>query len=191
MGPKTAEEFVARPHLWGAGGVAETITDTTREKSSRPLRCGSSENALRANPRSAPSPVLLAELGRGRERRWQQIQEACGAERHARHAPAARPDRILDRRGEDSGHWERARFADALEPQWVQGRERLEMVDDHGRHVGGGGQQVVHVGAGQELAALVVADLLEQRAADAEGRCALQLALDHEWIDEPARVVAD
>src|SRR4029453_9577474 len=60
-------------------------------------------------------------------------------------ARSAPPDRILDRRGEDGGHWERARFADTLEPQWVQGRECLEVVDDHGRHVGGGGQQVVHV----------------------------------------------
>ena len=45
--------------------------------------------------------------------------------------------------------------------------------------------------AGPELTGLVGADLLEQRAADAKGHRALELAFDHERIEEPAGVVAE
>jgi hypothetical protein len=64
------------------------------------------------------------------------------------------------------------------------------MVDGHARHVGGGRQQIVHVGARLELARLVVDDLFQQCTADAQRHRALDLALDDHRVDEPSRVVA-
>ena len=89
------------------------------------------------------------------------------------------------------GHRQRAGLAHALEAERVQRRERLEVVDDAcGGTSVARGQRVVHVAAGQRLARLVVADLLEERAADAERDRALDLALDDHRVDQPAAVVA-
>src|SRR5712691_11033067 len=115
--------------------------------------------------RSAPGPSGGRREGLGartrqRGSRRQQGQQAGGPGGHARDATARGPDRILDRGGEDGGDRQRAGLPYALETERVERRERLEMVDGHGRHVGGGGQEIVHVAAGEELAGLVVGDLL-------------------------------
>ena len=80
-------------------------------------------------------------------------------------------------------------LAHALEPQRVQRRGCLEVVDLDGRDVVAARQRVVHVAGGERLPGLVVADLLEERAADAERDRALDLALDDRRIDEPTAVV--
>src|SRR5205823_7925224 len=52
-------------------------------------------------------------------------------------------------------------------------------------------QEVVHERGGYELAVVVVAELLEQRAADTLGDAADDLALDEQRVDRPADVVGD
>ena len=57
--------------------------------------------------------------------------------------------------------------------------------------VAGHRQRVVHQGAGQELAALVVDEPLAQRLADALGHRAVDLALDDHRIDDGPAVLDD
>ena len=59
------------------------------------------------------------------------------------------------------------------------------------RDLVGARQCVVHQGAGQELARLVVDDFLEERAAEALRGAAVDLALDDHRVDRPAAVVDD
>ena len=66
---------------------------------------------------------------------------------------------------------------------------RVGHADLEGRQVVGPRHAVVHVGAGQELAVLVVDAAFEQRLADALGDAAMHLALDDHRVDDVAEVV--
>src|SRR5439155_396484 len=75
-----------------------------------------------------------------------------------------------------------AALARALDAERVQRRGRLQVVHLERRHVGRARQRVVHQGAGDELAARVVDDLLDQRVADPVGDASVNLSLDHQRI---------
>src|SRR5262249_14153039 len=96
----------------------------------------------------------------------------------------------LDRRGDDRGDREHAGFADALGAERVQVRRRLEMIDLDRRDLVASRQRVVHEAGRERLPGRVVANLLEQRAAQAERHRAVDLALDDCGIDETSAVVA-
>ena len=57
------------------------------------------------------------------------------------------------------------------------------------RHIVGARHAVVHVGAGEELAAVVIDRTLEQRLADALRQPAMDLALDDHRVDDVAEIV--
>ena len=63
------------------------------------------------------------------------------------------------------------------------------MLHPQRRDVGGGGAQVVHERAGEQVAVLVVDDPLEKRRADAVREPAAYLALDDQRVQHPAGVV--
>jgi hypothetical protein len=67
----------------------------------------------------------------------------------------------------------------------------LEPVHLEERHVQRGGLEVVHEGRGEELALLVVAELLEQGGADAVGGRAVHHALDDQRVQLAPAVVHD
>src|SRR6266498_186245 len=70
-----------------------------------------------------------------------------------------------------------AALTEAAEPERVRRGRHLLVEADDGWHVVGPGQRVVHQGAGQELALVVVVEALEQRVADAEGDTADELTV--------------
>src|SRR5207245_8896662 len=88
------------------------------------------------------------------------------------------------RRGRD-----RARLADALDAERVGGGRCLGPVGREVRQVGGGGNQVVGQGGGQQVAVIVVDGLLVQRLRDALGQAAVHLARDEERVHDLAHVV--
>ena len=75
-------------------------------------------------------------------------------------------------------------------PSGLCGQGVSVVADLEGRQVVGARHGVVHVGAGQQLAALLVVDrILEQRLADALGDAAMDLALDDHRVDDVAEIV--
>ena len=59
----------------------------------------------------------------------------------------------------------------------------------NGRHIGGGGNQIVHERRVQQLALLVVDELLVKCVADAVRHAAVNLPLDDERIDDRPAIV--
>ena len=60
------------------------------------------------------------------------------------------------------------------------------------RHIAGPGQRVVHEGAGEQLPGAGFVDrMFEQGLADAGGNTAVDLAFDHEGIDDCASILGD
>ena len=76
-----------------------------------------------------------------------------------------------------------------LTPSRLTGDGRLGAVGLERRDLGRGGQRVVDERAGDQLAVLVVDDLLVQRLADAVGHAAVHLAVDQHRVDGRAAVV--
>ena len=99
--------------------------------------------------------------------------------------------RILDRLREHRARRNAARFADALEADRVERRRRLAMRRLDRRHVGRGRQQIVHERRVQQLALLVVDELLVERVADAVRDAAVNLSFDEQRIDDRAAIVDD
>ena len=101
--------------------------------------------------------------------------------------PVAACDGVRDRSrpGDDR------RLADALRTERPVGRRHL---DDHRvdrRHAVGGRDRVVEERARQQLAVLVVDELLVERPADRLRRAAAHLALDERRVQRPADVLDD
>ena len=76
-------------------------------------------------------------------------------------------------------------------PKRVQRRRGLEVVGLDGRHLGGVGHEEVHERRVEQLPGLVVGHPLVERAADALGDAAVDLALDDHRVDHGAAVVDD
>ena len=68
-------------------------------------------------------------------------------------------------------------------------RRRLEVDDLDRRHLGARREQVVHEARGDELAGLVVGEVLVERAADPLDDAAVDLALDDHRVDDRAAVL--
>ena len=98
-------------------------------------------------------------------------------------------ERVLHRVGHRGRSRDRAALAHALGAERRDRRRVLEPVDLDGGHVGRGGLEVVHEGRREELARLVVAELLEQRGADAVHGRAVDHALDDQGVELPPAVV--
>ena len=81
-----------------------------------------------------------------------------------------------------------AGFAAALGAQRIGFGRRGMIADHHRRNVFGARQRVIHERSGDRLAALVVADFLHQRLADALRDAAMQLAFDDHRVDDGAEV---
>src|ERR1051326_8712115 len=94
-------------------------------------------------------------------------------------------DRVHHRRRRGDG----AGFAAALDAQRIGRAFGLGHVDLERRQIVGARHGVVHVGAGDELALVVVDGVLEQRLADALRHAAVHLALDDHRIDHGAEIV--
>src|SRR5205814_2957609 len=92
-------------------------------------------------------------------------------------AQAERRQRVAHGVGDDGGHGHRGGFAEALGAERRQRRRRDDVRDlDLLRRLGGRGHQIVHEGAGEELAVVVVLQLLVQGAAEAVQRAAVDLS---------------
>jgi 7-cyano-7-deazaguanine synthase len=113
------------------------------------------------------------------------------AERQTAFRDAEVPDRVDhpvdDRRCGRDG----AGLTDALDAERIARRRVLEMHGLDGRQLHRGGHEIVHEGAGQELALLVVDHLLEQGATHTLRDAAVDLPLHDGRVDEPAAIVRD
>src|SRR5262245_28772108 len=98
-----------------------------------------------------------------------QIEDSRGGERHAGDADAAVPECILYRAGDHRRRRDHPALAHALDPELVDGRREVEMVDLERRHVLRTRYWIVHEGAGEELPRLVVDQLLAEGRPDALG----------------------
>ena len=114
-------------------------------------------------------------------RRWPACR--CGGRRGASRASTT-ADCTAGRRAD------RARLADALGPERVDGRRRLHVHDLEAGQLGGRDHPVVGQVGRDRVAVLVVADLLQQRLGGALGHAAVDLALEEQRVDHPAGVVA-
>ena len=127
------------------------------------------------------------------------VRQAQGVElgrrdRHRRDAEAGQDGAlgVLDGSGEDGGRRDHAGLPRALDPERVEGRGRLEVVDvDRGRHLCDVGHEEVHEGGVEQLPGLVVGHPLVERTADALRDAAVDLALDDHRVDQVAAVVDD
>src|SRR3990170_5038866 len=137
----------------------------------------------RARPRRPDPPASRAGAF------TQQLEDAGGCQRHARDADAAVPERVLDGVADGRGGGDDAALAHALDAQLVDRRGEVEVVDLERRHHARARHRVVHEGAGQELAGVVIDQLLAQCRADALSQPAVDLPLHDHRVDGPAAVV--
>ena len=92
--------------------------------------------------------------------------------------------------GEHGGARDHPGLAGALDPQRVQRGRRLQVADlDPAGHLADVGHQEVHERRVDQLPGVVVGHPLVQRAADALGDAAVDLALDDPRVDQRAAVV--
>ena len=117
-----------------------------------------------------------------------QLPELVGRDRHPGDREALG---VLDGRRDDGRHGDAARLAGALDAQGIQRRRGLEVVGLDGRHLGRVGHEEVHEARVEQLARLVVGHPLVERATDALGDAAVDLALDDHRVDHRAAVVDD
>src|SRR5437667_9036406 len=105
---------------------------------------------------------------------------------------AGNTDRIVDRGGDRRADRIGAAFAGALETQEIQ-RTRRVLGDQYldRRHFVRGRNEIIGESDRERLAALVIDELLEQRAAEPLNRAAGELALDQHRVDRLADVVGD
>src|SRR5262249_57939979 len=83
------------------------------------------------------------------------------------------------------------RLTDTLDSERVQRRRRLKVHDGELGNLRGGGHEEVHEASGEQLAVLVVRELLVERAPDALGDAAVDLPLDDGRVHDRAAVVLD
>src|SRR5262245_16497896 len=101
---------------------------------------------------------------------------------------AERRQRIVDGVDHGDGSADRAAFAQTLGPGDRGLRPGLAVMDLDRRNLAGGRRQVVREARGEDVAALVVDDLLEQRIGDALGDAAVNLPVNDHGIDQPPRI---
>src|SRR5579883_3673120 len=133
----------------------------------------------------APSLSLWGALAL---RRVDQPPDAVARVRRLPNPDAERRQRVLDGVAERAWRAERAGLAGPLGAERRERRRRLQVVERQRRHVVHGRQQVVHERR-VELSVLVVAQLLEQRAADALRDAAHVLRLHDARVQHRAAVV--
>src|SRR5262245_56111234 len=102
---------------------------------------------------------------------------------------AERRERVVD--GVDYGdrRADRAALAQTLGPGDRGLRPCLAVMDLDRRNLARGRRQVVRETRGEDVAALVVDDLLEQCVGDALGDAAVNLAVDDHGIDQPSGIL--
>src|SRR6266567_505977 len=105
---------------------------------------------------------------------------------------AGNADRIIDRGGDRRADRIGATLAGALEAQEIE-RTRRVLGDHHvdRRHFVRGGNEIIGERDRERLPALVIDELLEQRAAEPLDGAAGELAMDQHWVDRLADIVGD
>src|SRR5215510_2543733 len=119
----------------------------------------------------------------------ERVQNSARCERHVRERLGAQwPQRVVDRVHDRARRAVGAGLARALGAQFRIGGGRDHMADLDIGHLGRHRYQIVRHVAVQELAALVVEAVLEQRAAQTLHDAAADLLVDQLWIDHRAAV---
>src|SRR5712691_11613666 len=99
------------------------------------------------------------------------------------------PQGILDRVC-DGGRWpDSTTLAEPLDSERIEWREILLVVENQLRQVRGGREQIVEQGRAEELALLVVDQVLKQGAADPLRYATDHLPVGNGRIDNPATIV--
>jgi hypothetical protein len=119
------------------------------------------------------------------------LPELLGRGRHVDMLDAQGLERVDQGVDDRSAGADGARLAAALHTHGVVLAEHLDRGEVEVRQVVGPGHAVVHEGAGDQLAVLVVDGVLEQRLADALDDAAMDLALDQHRVQDEAEIVDD
>ncbi len=98
-------------------------------------------------------------------------------------------ERVLHRVGHRGGGRDDAALAHALDAEGVDRGGEVHVDDLERRHLVGARQGIVHQRAGEELPRVVVDQRLAQRAAEALGDAAVELAFHDHRVDGPPAVV--
>ena len=144
----------------------------------------------------SPSPLWGEGWGEGiiaarASGRWtpQQLEHARGGDGGTVDLDAVVGEGVLHRVGHRGGGGDDPALAHALDAEGVDRGGEVHVDDLERRHLVGARQRIVHEGAGEELARVVVDQRLAERAAEALGDAAVELALDDHRVDRPPAVV--
>src|SRR5262245_41472445 len=102
----------------------------------------------------------------------EQRAELRRVERHLEDADPERPQGVLDRVADGGGPRDGAALPHALDPERIARRWTLQVPQLDARHIRRRRQRVLHQGAGEELARVVVDERLAEPAADPLGDAA-------------------
>src|SRR5262249_25834392 len=124
-------------------------------------------------------------------RRSDRVTELRHLDRQTVDGDAERADGVVDRTRNRRRRAEIAGFAGALLPEHGMRRRRLVVHDLDLGHLVRRRQEIIHEGLGDELALVVIGELLVERGADAVGDAAHGHAAHDLRVDHGAAVVAD